>query len=160
MTLVSDTPVYLKAIDPSKPIIKIIIAGSRDMSMSEEAVFAYLDNKLKDVLERANVVIVNGTARGIDTYGGNWATSKGLWQIIMPADWDGIGKYAGHHRNGLMSDEGHVLILFWDGKSPGSTSMLNFALINGLRVTEIIHDDTTDEVKINELSKGLDLWKY
>jgi hypothetical protein len=108
-------------------------------------------------MKRFNVVIVNGMARGPDEIGGEWATEQGLWQIFMPAPWEEVGKFAGHLRNGDMAQEGHVLLLFWDGESKGSTSMYNYALLNGLRVSEVLV--TPQGVKTVMTSRGLDLWK-
>lgn len=148
-----------KPMDPSKPIIKIIIAGSRSLKGKGAEIKKALNDFTYHILKENNVVVINGLAPGPDRIGGEWAEENGLWQIYMPADWDGpAGNFAGHLRNVDMAKEGHATFIFWDGKSNGSATMLSASLIGGLRTTEIqMHED--DRVFINILSRGLNLWK-
>lgn len=147
-----------RPIDPNKPIVKIIVAGSRSIDHLEDKVVNAVSKAVGQLENQGNnVVIINGMAsKGPDRHGDVVAEKLGLWQIYMPANWDEVGKFAGHLRNSDMADEGHILHLFWNGTSPGSNSMLQFGLLGGLKVTEyLIKDDTAD---INRLALGSKRW--
>lgn len=151
--------------DPSKPILKIVVAGSRTLDAYGDRIVNYLKKLILDpeqgLINRFNVVIVNGMAtKGGDKHGGDFARQNGLWQIYMPADWDGdYKKFAGMMRNVEMAKEGHAAYVFWDGKSSGSECMLSAGLIGGCKVNEIIIDPSTDSISIKALSRGIDKWK-
>ena len=102
---------------------RVIVAGSRNFNN-----YALLEATLDKLLVRkANIVIVNGAARGADTLGEQYAAARGLKCIRMPADWDKHGKSAGYKRNEEMAKIGHAAVLFWDGVSRGTERMANLA---------------------------------
>ena len=87
---------------------RVIVAGSRSFNN-----YALLEATLDKLLVRkANVVIVSGAARGADTLGEQYAATRGLKCIRMPADWDKHGKSAGYKRNEEMAKIGHAAVLF------------------------------------------------
>lgn len=148
---------YPKPIDKSKPIVKLIIAGSRSLDSKREQISESIRKLVSYLSTNANVVIVNGLApKGPDHIGGEVAEEMGLWQIFMPADWDGKGKIAGHLRNGDMAKEGHYLTLYWDGESNGSRTMLNYALLEGCKVTEVVIKG--DSADVTQITKGHKQW--
>ena len=58
--------------------------------------------------------------------------------IQYPADWDRYGKAAGPMRNEKMAQNADALILFWNGTTPGSASMLRLADKYGLAIREVL----------------------
>ena len=100
---------------------KIIIAGGRDFGnykLLEEYV-----NKMTANLD--DFVIVSGGARGADELGERYAKENGNDLIVIPAEWGIYGNRAGPIRNGEMAKVADMLIAFWDGKSRGTSNMIN-----------------------------------
>ena len=113
--------------------MRVIIAGGREYSDYLEVVAAAQEWEYKmGVIE-----LVCGEARGADSLGKRWATKEGREIHSFPADWDKNGKAAGHIRNADMANFSDGLIVFWDGKSKGTKSMIDLALKNGLYVRVI-----------------------
>lgn len=107
-----------------KPV-RIIIAGSRDIDNYQlivKNVELFLDGILPTDIE-----VICGEARGPDTLGRQWANERGIAVRSMPADWDGLGRSAGHIRNDAMAKVATHCIVFWDGKSNGSLGMMKLA---------------------------------
>jgi hypothetical protein len=78
--------------------------------------------------------VVSGGAQGIDLLGEEWAHARGIPVRRFPADWESLGRGAGHARNAEMAAYGDALVLVWDGMSPGSRSMLAQATARNLAV--------------------------
>lgn len=121
--------------------MKVIIAGSRTITDKHKVypifskILTYLVSQLSSPL---NIEIVSGGARGIDTLAESFAE---LWKISFkkfPANWDKYGKSAGYIRNVEMADYADVLIAVWDGKSKGTSHMIDIAKKKGLEV--FIHE--------------------
>ena len=115
-------------------MIKLIVAGSRDYT-NKERVFKSIDtvNSFYD----GDIEIVSGLARGPDTLGKLWAQSNNKALHEFPADWDRYGKSAGYKRNEQMATFADVLLAFWNGKSPGTSHMINLAKKYGLKVVVV-----------------------
>jgi hypothetical protein len=101
--------------------MKVIIAGSRSITSYPVITLAVYQSGF-DITE-----VVSGTARGVDTLGEQWATLSGISVKRFPADWGRLGKRAGHERNHQMLQYADALIAVWDGKSPGTRSMIGIA---------------------------------
>lgn len=109
-------------------MVRVIIAGSRDFND-----YALLEQKLNYALAKiSEIEIVSGTARGADQLGERYAREKKLSVKRFPADWNKYGKRAGYLRNGEMAAYADACIVFWDGKSPGTKSMIDLAKQHGL----------------------------
>lgn len=97
----------------------VIIAGSRDLddyNLIEEAIKA----------SRFEINgIVSGMARGVDNNAYMYAMMNDIDVKQFPADWDKHGKRAGYLRNIEMSKFGDALIAIWDGKSIGTSMMID-----------------------------------
>jgi len=78
--------------------------------------------------------VVSGCARGADRLGERWAEQNGIPVKRFPADWDTHGKSAGHMRNREMGLYADALVALWDGQSPGTRGMIEFAKSRGLVV--------------------------
>ena len=113
-------------------MFNLIIAGSRDFNdynLLRDAVNYYLVSR-----NLTEVTIVSGKARGADTLGEKYAKEKGFPVLEFPADWNRYGKSSGHIRNRQMGDISHGLVAFWDGKSPGTKGMIDYAKKKGLNI--------------------------
>ena len=111
-------------------MIKVIIAGGRDFNNYEE-LSLFCD---KILANQKDVEIVSGTANGADKLGERYARERGYAIKQFPADWDGLGKRAGHVRNAQMAEYADALIAFWDSKSKGTQSMIGLANAAKLKV--------------------------
>jgi len=108
--------------------MKTIIAGGRDFDDVDLLYFSLL-NLPWDISE-----VVSGGARGADTLGEVWASSKDIHYNRFPANWDKYGKQAGFLRNVSMGEYADALVAFWDGKSKGTKHMIDEAVKRGLYI--------------------------
>lgn len=83
---------------------RVLIYGGRDF-VGEQRHVDLLDLLLDD-WEPGELTVISGAARGADTFGEEWAKSKGHRIERYPADWKTHGKAAGHIRNQQMLDSG------------------------------------------------------
>tara|TARA_R110002124_G_scaffold281430_1_gene455685 strand:+ start:30501 stop:30857 length:357 start_codon:yes stop_codon:yes gene_type:complete len=113
--------------------MRIIIAGGREFKD-----YNFLEKKLNELwdkhLELKNPTILCGMATGVDSLSYKWAKSKGFEIKEYPAKWYKYGKAAGPMRNILMAQNADALIAFWDGKSPGTSNMIDEAKKLNLKV--------------------------
>lgn len=115
---------------------KLIVAGGRDFNdyaLVERVLFAMADTELADY----GVSIVSGMARGADALGHRFAKANGVQVYEFYADWDGLGKSAGHRRNEDMGRFADGLLAFFDGSSKGTAGMIAFMQKLGKPVTII-----------------------
>lgn len=114
--------------------MRLIIAGSRNatefqvLSAIQECEIAGPFNPY-DAKE-----VVCGEAKGADREGKNWAIKNGIQVTSFPADWEFYGKRAGVVRNAQMGGYATHLLAVWDGKSPGTKHMIDYAVKKGLEV--------------------------
>lgn len=108
--------------------MKTIIAGGRNITKYSYVEDAVLQSGF-DITE-----VVSGCARGADALGEMWANKHNIPLSMFPADWDNLGKKAGHVRNCQMGDYAEALIALWDGESRGTKHMIDYATKNGLEV--------------------------
>lgn len=118
-------------------MIKIIIAGGRKLTNYE-----FLKTSCDDLIKtKESIVIVSGTANGADRLGEIYAKEKGYGIERFPADWDTYGKSAGYKRNAEMANYADALIAFWDGKSKGTSHMIDLAKAAGLYVEVVRYEE-------------------
>jgi hypothetical protein len=110
--------------------MKIIIAGGRDVTEYHIMLDAIVKSGFWK-LHKNNIEVVSGMARGADTLGVEFAKRNGLVLHEFHADWEGIGRSAGHRRNAQMGQFAKAhngkLLALWDGVSPGTAGMLAWA---------------------------------
>jgi hypothetical protein len=70
--------------------------------------------------------IISGGAKGADTLAERYAREHRIELIVIRPDWS-IGISAGILRNKQIVDQCDYLIAFWDGKSKGTKSSIDFA---------------------------------
>ena len=73
------------------------------------------------------MIFISGGCRGADSLGERYAAENGFETEIYPAVWGKYGRAAGPKRNKEIAEISDYIICFWDGKSKGTTSLLNFA---------------------------------
>lgn len=112
--------------------MRTIIAGGRDFTDLA------LASKYLDALDPQPTVVLNGCARGADTLGAFWASSRHIPIEPYPANWTLYGKGAGFRRNTEMAASADRLVAFWNRHSKGTAHMIDTANKMGL-VVEVIH---------------------
>lgn len=134
--------------------VKVIIAGSRhitDYQALEETIAAsgwHIEE------------VVSGGCHGVDLMGEKWARLQGVPIKRFAVDWARYGRQAGELRNRKMAEYADGLILLWDGKSPGATSMLRESNGAGIPVHTQIYGldmsqlESTEEAILNHYWHG------
>jgi len=126
--------------------MKLIIAGSRSLSVSPETISKYVNELLcemkKEHLFEQDISVtevVSGTARGIDLSGEEWAKEQNIPITRFPAKWELFGKSAGYKRNTEMAEYADALLAIYDGTSKGTKHMINLAEKKGLKIVVKYH---------------------
>ncbi len=111
--------------------IKVLVCGGRDYADREWA-WHWLDLFHKETPFR---MIVEGAATGADTLAYEWAMSRRIPCLRVPADWKTLGLKAGHARNQKMLDmvKPNRIIAFPGGA--GTAGMIKIGQSNGVPVT-------------------------
>ena len=105
---------------------RIIIAGCRNFDNYDMAK-TYIDFCLSNIKKENDIVIISGCASGADAIGERYAEENGFTVEKYPADWKTYGRSAGPRRNKQMAEVCDCVICFWDGKSKGTKSMIEYA---------------------------------
>lgn len=105
---------------------KLIIAGSRTFLDYNLLKFEVIKFAVESQFD-ASPIIISGTARGADALGERFAEQYNLQIERYPADWNLHGRTAGHIRNEEMAKNATHCIVFWDGKSAGTKSMIDLS---------------------------------
>lgn len=103
--------------------MKLIIAGSRCFDNPQ-----LFSKTMQDFVEFHGVpseIVSGGCPSGADYYGERWAESHCVPIKLFPANWNKNGKAAGPIRNQEMAVYADRAIIFWDGNSTGSKSMIS-----------------------------------
>ena len=106
--------------------MKILIAGSRDYTNYEEAV-EFIKRSIQQLAVSKGMIILSGGCTGVDRLGERFAKENGFQTEIFPAQWSKFGKAAGIFRNKDMADNADAVICFWNGKSKGTKSLIDYA---------------------------------
>lgn len=111
--------------------MKVIVAGPRDLLLSEEEVQEALAVSGFEVTE-----IVEGGATGVDSSAAWYARRRGVACRSFPADWTKHGEAAGPIRNREMARYADALVIVRDNEriTRGAASMEGQARDKGLPV--------------------------
>lgn len=124
---------------------KVVICGSRNCPEDSKNLLYELDEILFEEYRSGCKAdqIVSGMARGADTLAVNFAKTRGVPLIEMPADWDKHGKAAGYIRNIEMLELPFVehVIALWDGKSKGTKHTIDNAFKRKIKTTIIFLEE-------------------
>ena len=107
-------------------IKRIVIAGSRDYLDYDEAK-KYIDICLESIDKKHKIIILSGGAKGADALGERYAIENNIELEKYPAEWSKYGRKAGPIRNRRMAELCDIVICFWDGKSKGTRSLIDYA---------------------------------
>lgn len=107
-------------------MIKILISGSRSgFEYNEiETLTEYILSELNISLK--NVIVVEGGAKGVDSYARKWARVNNLPLEEYPAKWEVYGRSAGYRRNMEMSEVADICIGFCYNNSKGTTHQVTY----------------------------------
>lgn len=108
------------------PIKRVVIAGCRDYNNYDEAKH-FIDFCLSRMRKENEIIIVSGCANGADAIGERYAEENEFKVEKHPADWKTYGRSAGPRRNKQMAEISDCVICFWDEKSKGTKSMIDYA---------------------------------
>ena len=106
---------------------RVVIAGCRDYTNYDEAK-KYIDFCISNIRKKYEIVIVSGCASGADALGEKYANENGLKIEKHPANWEKYGRSAGPRRNKQMAEVSDYVICFWDEKSKGTRSMIDYSI--------------------------------
>lgn len=98
--------------------MKIALVGSRNLIID--------DNTLEKYLAYATE-IVSGGAKGIDTCAAKYAITRGIKLTEILPQYNIYGRAAPIKRNIEIVNYTDSLVFFWDGKSKGTLSVINYA---------------------------------
>lgn len=123
-------------------VFRCIIAGGRKFN-DYELLKKNMDNILSKKSKEFKIIIVSGHAPGADDYGEKYADERGYEKDIHSANWNDLeaipckigtrndgSQYnilAGLNRNTEMAEVANACVVFWDGKSTGSSNMIETA---------------------------------
>lgn len=110
----------------------VLVTGGRDAPNYWEIAY-----RLDDVLSEIGIrVLIQGGARGTDTYAREWAKAHDIPSITYSAAWDQEGKGAGIIRNRRMLEAlPDVCLAFQGGK--GTNDMVRQCTQRGIPVVEV-----------------------
>jgi len=126
--------------------MKLIIAGSRTI-FDYNALCNFFDS-LK--FPSSITEIVSGGANGVDALGERLAKERGIYlnpDNPFKPKWSEYGPMAGKIRNHAMAEYADALLLFWDGKSPGSRDMKSQMLETSKPIYEMIYGTQKNVVR-------------
>ena len=95
-----------------------MICGSRSITDK-----AWSFEQINNCVSKHNfdeIVVIEGEARGIDTFARQWAERHGYKIEKYPADWSLYGRKAGFVRNEIMVKACDFCLIIWDGESHGT----------------------------------------
>lgn len=129
--------------------MKVIIAGSRQLTIRSKDI----SRALHETWEEQLTEIVSGGCEGPDTNAEMYAIDRGIktsgFDFYIPKwVWDQMGKKAGPLRNAAMAEYADAAIVFWDGKSRGTESMIG-EMIKRKKPVEVYFFNETDQEWFN-----------
>ncbi len=110
--------------------MKVCVAGSRELELTPDEVWAYVEK----ICAKAPELLIHGDAEGIDTAAKLAAEARGIPTKAFPPKKETYGRYAPLMRNIEMAAEADIVIAIWDGKSTGTGHMVKFSKQQGLTV--------------------------
>lgn len=136
------------------PKYRVVVTGSRDWN-DWDAIEEQLSRLLSLVERPEDLQVIHGDARGADKMCQYKARQRGAQVLAVPAEWDRLGKRAGHVRNTAMLDlEPDEVVAFWLDRSRGTADCIRQAREAGIPVT-IVEAWTSDGTKPSRKDKAM-----
>jgi hypothetical protein len=126
-------------------LMLVIVCGGRDF---EDGAFI---NHTLDLFHKCRPIrtVIQGGARGADTWARTWAESRGVMWIQVDADWKEHGRKAGPIRNAeMLAYKPDMVIAFEGGR--GTANMVKQALDAGVQVMRCTKEDTHGQTTQDE----------
>ena len=105
---------------------RVVIGGCRYYHNYEDF-SCFVDFCLSRIKKEHKIIILSGHCTGVDMMAERYAKENKFDLEIYPAEWDKYGKSAGPRRNREMVLKADFIIAFWDGKSRGTHSLIDYA---------------------------------
>ena len=106
--------------------IRIVVGGCR--YYNDYSLFCkFVDTCLLKIKDSYDIIILSGHCSGVDAMAERYADENNYDLEIYPADWEKHGKAAGPLRNKKMVEKSDCVVAFWDGKSRGTKSLIDYA---------------------------------
>ena len=101
--------------------MNLSVVGSRSIKDNATAMLGAV-SIMNNVIEKHDIThFVSGGAAGPDKWGEATAAGYGISRAIYKPDWDKYGKSAGMRRNVDIINDSDIVLIFWDGKSKGTS---------------------------------------
>lgn len=91
-----------------------------------------------DELNKKDLTIISGGAKGADTLAYRYAKEYRLPIVVHKPDWDKWKKSAGYRRNVDIVNDCDMVIAFWDGNSKGTKHTIDIAREKGKEVKVVL----------------------
>lgn len=101
---------------------KLMISGSRSIR-NLKIIFDELE---KIYAAHPDLILISGGAKGVDSIAEEWSRFRKLPIEQHKPDWSKYGKGAGIVRNKEMVLAADYVLIFWDGESKGTKSVIDF----------------------------------
>lgn len=96
--------------------MKIAVVGSRDITVLD------IEKYVQDADE-----IVSGGAVGVDSCAAKYAEQRGIRLKVFLPEYERFGKAAPIMRNKQIVDYSDKIVVFWNGSSKGTLSVIKYA---------------------------------
>ena len=147
--------IWQPAFDKESARHRIIVAGGREFD-DMKLLISVLDEQIQKLMDIGKKpIIVSGTAKGADKMGEDYAKLRGLDWVEFPAPWEEFKQKFNNHRaagfvrNSMMAQYSTALSAFWDGKSRGTSSMIDLADDFKLKTIVTRYDELQKEMTLN-----------
>ena len=128
---------------------------------AKDVLFRACDILLKNQVGMGrSIVIMTSDNNGVDSMAVSYSTERNYDCIIVPTDWDGLGKRAGYLKNEeIMYQAGRrrhkAAILFWDGEDVMTRNLMYQAFCMGVpcRVYNYVDKKWLTQPEISDIQK-------
>ena len=108
-------------------LLKVAVVGSRGLSV----------NNLGACLPENVTEIVSGGARGVDTSARQYAVAHGIKLTEFLPEYARYGRAAPIKRNLAIVEYADTVLAFWDGRSRGTKSVIDYCRQRGVPIQVI-----------------------
>jgi len=115
--------------------MRLAIVGSRNLTV----------HRMGDYVGEEYDEILSGGARGIDTCASLFAAERGLRLTVFLPDYEKYGRAAPIIRNREIVDAADAVLVFWDGASRGTQSVIRYCEKKGVRCRVIRLDPVPNQ---------------
>lgn len=103
--------------------MRIAIGGTR--SYEDYISFSKIVDACISQMGADDITILSGGCKGVDRLAEIYAIEHAYTLEVFPARWETYGKAAGPVRNKQMASSADCVIVFWDGISRGTASLIS-----------------------------------